>query len=200
MRITKHQLFTISTILIWIILLVKEVEIPCYFGKDWVFVDPISLISIHNLIGLVSFVMIIVGLINARRLMHRTKGTPTSLNVKIEGVSDRSQDYINSLSSIITIFSVACLDFNGIRGVILLAVVLFVIYVCTINSNWYYCNPIFALMNFHIDVIHTNMESRDLPNGSIVLYQGDIKKDVYVTPYHISDNVYLITIPQNKVK
>ncbi|MDE6237284.1 MAG: hypothetical protein K2M45_05400 [Muribaculaceae bacterium] len=162
--------------------------------------DPISLISIHNLIGLVSFVMIIVGLINARRLMHRTKGTPTSLNVKIEGVSDRSQDYINSLSSIITIFSVACLDFNGIRGVILLAVVLFVIYVCTINSNWYYCNPIFALMNFHIDVIHTNMESRDLPNGSIVLYQGDIKKDVYVTPYHISDNVYLITIPQNKVK
>ena len=47
MRFTKYQLFTISTILIWIILLIKEVEIPCYFGKDWVFVNPIPLISSH---------------------------------------------------------------------------------------------------------------------------------------------------------
>lgn len=137
MRFTKYQLFTIFTILIWIILLIKEVELPCYFGKDWVFVNPISLISIHNVIGIFSLIMIILGLINIRRLMHRTKGAPTSLNVKIKEVFDKSYDYINSLSSLVTVFSVASLDFNGVRGVILLAIVLFVIYICTINSTFH---------------------------------------------------------------
>lgn len=92
------------------------------------------------------------------------------------------------LATIVTLFSVLLIDYKGIRELLLLMVLLFVIFVCYTKSNLYYCNPVFATMGFKIAVVNTN-DNEKLPDGSIVLYKDKLKERV--EPYHIADNIYI---------
>ena len=57
-----------------------------------------------------------------------------------------------------------------------------------VETNLYYCNPVFAAFQFKIVEVQTG-GNRRLPNGSIVLYRGNLKERV--EPYHIADNIYI---------
>ena len=58
----KLKLFAISLTAVWIVLFIKNVDIPVYFGGDSQFVGWARLLTYRNLIALFSVVMMAVSI------------------------------------------------------------------------------------------------------------------------------------------
>lgn len=56
----KFRLFSISLCAVWLVLLVKNVDIPIYFGKDFQFVGFERLLTLGNFIAFLSFIMVML--------------------------------------------------------------------------------------------------------------------------------------------
>lgn len=157
----------------WLVLFIKTVSIPYYFGRDWRFAGWDLIITIPNSIAFICFVLVALSLWYLHHLTHRLKGSPSALPVTIESKDSINIDYINTLSTLVTLFSILLINYDTIRDVILLFVFVFIIMVCYTKTNLYYCNPIFAAWGFKIIRVNTNGNAK-VPNGSVILYSGDL--------------------------
>lgn len=102
----KFKLFSISLIAMWVVLLVKNVDIPVYFGTDAQFVGFGRILTYGNVIALIGFVMLAIALYSIHQLNHRLKGSPDSLTITLIAVKDRSVEYVNVLATVVTLISV----------------------------------------------------------------------------------------------
>ena len=166
----------------------KTVSIPCYFGLNWRFVGWDMLITVPNSIAFVCFVLVALSLLYLHHLMYRLKGSPSALPVTIMHKNAINLDYINTLSTIVTLFSVLLIDYKTIRDVILLVVFMVIIMMCYTKTNLYYCNPVFAALGFRIVSVNTNCNTK-VPDGSVVLYRGEL--GIRISVHHLADNVYI---------
>lgn len=178
----------------WILLFIKTIDIPYYFGRNYTFAGWDKIITIPNIMASFSVIMLMISICSVRQLKHRLKGTPGSLPVKIISSVSVNVDYVNTLASLITLFSVLLLDYKTVRDVFLFAAMIFFIFVCYNMTNLYYCNPVFAALKFKISKVNTN--NPKLPDDSILLHRNKIGE--YIQPYHWADNVYIETICQEK--
>lgn len=185
---SRIKLFAISVLPMWLLLFIKTVSIPYYFGKDWELAEWDEIFTVANIIAFCSAILFVASVLYCYRLCYRLKSSPSLLPVKIHGYTEKDVDYINTLATIVTLFSVLLIDYKGIRELILLLVLLFVIFVCYTKSNLYYCNPVFAAMGFKIAEVKTSNNNK-LPDGSIVLYKDKLNERV--EPYHVADNIYI---------
>ena len=184
----RIKLFVISMLPMWLLLFIKTVSIPYYFCHDWCFAEWNLIITIPNTIAFICFVLVALSLWYLYHLAHRLNGSPSALPVTIEHKDSINIDYINTLSTLVTLFSVLLINYETIRDVILLVVFVIIIMVCYTKTNLYYCNPVFAVCGFRIVSVNTNGNAK-VPNGSIVLYRGGIGDRISV--HHLADNVFI---------
>ena len=186
----KFKLFSISLVFAWIILFVKNVDIPVYLGPDPVFVGWKRLMSYGNLIALVSAVMFVVAMLSLYQFNHRLKGSPSTLKTKISSVRDRSFDYVNALATVTTLVSIILVPTNTLREFLIFMLLMATITVCYLKTNLYYSNPIFAALGYCLYSI--KVESTAIPDDSIVIVHNQIQSGDYIRCFHISDNVYFL--------
>lgn len=184
----KFKLFSISLIAMWVVLLVKNVDIPVYFGTDAQFVGFGRLLTYGNVIALISFVMLAIALYSIHQLNHRLKGSPDSLTITLTAVKDRSVEYVNVLSTVVTLISVILVPTESLRDFIVFILLMTVIGICFVRTNLYYSNPLFAALGYHIYTVGSN--SSKLLVGSVAISRKKLMVGDKVLSYHISDNVY----------
>lgn len=192
--LNKFMLWLISTSAMWVILLIKTWNVPiCWTfwqGFEWA---PIKIIfSPTNIVAYISIVCLLMGYWSMKVMNNKLEGSPSSLPVTIIKRTDKNQDYINSLASLVTLFAVLMVEYENWRDLLMLIVMLIVIFVCYTQTNLYYSNPIMALLKYKIAEVETKINCKELPSGSIVLYKGEINDNDVVTPYYVADNVYII--------
>lgn len=186
----KFKLFSISLIAIWIVLFVKNIDIPIYIGPDPVFVGWNRIISYRNFIAIGSGVMFIVASLSIVDLKYNLKGSPDGLAIKIETFENKNCDYINTLATIITFASMIIVQTETFRDFLISLFLIALIIICYWKTNLYYSNPIFAILGYNLYILKS--EKTEIPNNSIVIIDNQLKKDDYVSYYHISDNVYFL--------
>lgn len=184
----KFKLFSISLIAMWVVLLVKNVDIPVYFGTDAQFVGFGRLLTYGNVIALISFVMLAIALYSIHQLNHRLKGSPDSLPITLTAVKDRSVEYVNVLATVVTLISVILVPTESLRDFIVFILLMTVIGICFVRTNLYYSNPLFAALGYHIYTVGSN--SSKLLVGSVAISRKKLMVGDKVRSYHISDNVY----------
>jgi len=184
----KFKLFSISLIAMWVVLLVKNVDIPVYFGTDAQFVGFGRLLTYGNVIALISFVMLAIALYSIHQLNHRLKGSPDSLTITLTAVKDRSVEYVNVLATVVTLISVILVPTESLRDFIVFILLMTVIGICFVRTNLYYSNPLFAALGYHIYTVGSN--SSKLLVGSVAISRKKLMVGDKVRSYHISDNVY----------
>jgi hypothetical protein len=156
-------------------------------GFEWA---PIKVIFCpSNIVAYISLICILLGGLSLWTLNYKLKGAPTSLPIQIKKITDESQDYVNSLATLTTVFAVLIVDYETYQDLLVLILMLTIIFVCYTQTNLYYANPIMALLNYKIAKVETSEECKELPSGSIVLYKGNLKERM--TPYYVADNVYI---------
>ena len=146
----KFKLFSISLIAVWVVLLVKNVDIPIYFGTDAQFVGFSKLLTYGNFIALASAIMIVIALLSLHQLNHRLQGSPDTLKNTLTEVSDRSVEYVNVLATVVTLISVILVPTETLRDFIVFLLLMTVISICFMRTNLYYSNPLFAVLGYHI--------------------------------------------------
>jgi hypothetical protein len=184
----KFKLFSISLIAVWVVLLVKNVDIPIYFGTDAQFVGFRRLLTYGNFIAFVSAIMIVIALLSLHQLNHRLQGSPDTLKNTLTEVGDRSVEYVNVLATVVTLISVILVPTETLRDFIVFLLLMTVISICFMRTNLYYSNPLFAVLGYHIYTVGS--ESNKLPKGSIAISRKRLAAGDKVVSYHISDNVY----------
>ena len=187
----KFKLFSISLLAIWVILFIKNVDIPIYCGPDSEFVGWNRLITFGNLIALLSLVFIIIAVLGLFRLGHRLKGSPNGLPVRVLEVKDINYSFLNTLATLVTLFSVTLIPIGTFRDFLVFVVLIFIISVCFLKTNLYYCNPIFAALGYRLYSIKAD-DSINLPDESIAIYHGKLEENKTVIYYHVADNVYFL--------
>lgn len=190
--LNKFKLWLISTSTMWAILLVKTWKVPLcltfWQGFEWAPTNVIFCPS--NIVAYISLICILLGGWSLWMLNYKLKGSPTSLPVHIKNTTDESKDYVNSLATLTTMFAVLIVNYETYQDLLVLIVMLTIIYVCYTQTNLYYANPIMALLKYKIAKVETNVECKELPSGSIILYKGDLKDRMM--PYYVADNVYIV--------
>lgn len=186
----KFLLFTISLLIVWFILLVKNVDIPICFDKDSQFVGWQRLLTYGNCVALASFVMIVIAILGINRLKHRLCGSPGSLSIKIEIVSERNNLYIENLTTIFTVVGSALYSVDSLRDFIVLCAILVVVAVCFLKTNLYFCNPVMSALGYQIFVVKSDCD--DIPDNSVAIFNGRLSDKEDYDYYHIADNVFYL--------
>lgn len=187
----KFSLFSISSLPIWFILLIKTWKVPIYLavwkGFEWA---PIEVIfSCSNIVTYISILCLSYGVWSLWNLKYKLKGSPTSLSITINNFHDASQEYVNSLATLTSIFAVLIVNYDTWRDLAIFFVMCILFYICYTKTNFYYANPIMALLNYKIAKVETSEDCKELPSGSIILYK---EKKGKMMPYHVADNVYFV--------
>lgn len=175
---------------VWVVLLIKNVDIPCYFGSDWQFVGWMELVSFKNAVALFSGAMIFYALLSLVQLQHRSKGTPDSLKFRVSVVTCKNHVFIETLASIITVFSVIFMQIGSLRDFAVFVIVLAVISACFMMTNLYYSNPLLAILGYNLYTFKA--VGTDIPDDSIAIFHGKLEDGMHVYRYHIADNVYYL--------
>lgn len=190
--LNKAKLFAISLLPMWAMIMAKSFDIPIYLGQDWKFCGFCRLFTPTNCVFLFTSYVFLWALYCLHQLNHLKKGTPLVLPRKIASIENRNQDYLNSLSTLITLCGLLFVKYESVQDVIQMVILLFVIYVCYTSTNMYYCNPVFATLGYKIAVVEFEDNSDKNADPSIILYKGEKKlSDYFYDIHHLSDNVYL---------
>ena len=184
----KIGLLYISILPVWIVLFVKNVDVPINFHQNWQFVGLDRLFSYRNFVAIASSIMTIIGVFSLHQLRHRTKGSPDRLSEAVTIINNRNYEYTNTLATIVTILGVVLVSVDTLRDFLIFSILMVFIIVCYLNTNLYYSNPIFAALGFRLYTINGN----SIPDESIAIYRGDLKDNSHVKYFHISDNVYYL--------
>lgn len=191
---SKIKITAISFIAMWLLLFEKTINLPIYFGRDYELVDIGIIFSWRNIVAYFSFVMIILAFLFVWDIHYDLKGSPDTNSIKIGKVADKNYDYLSTLSTMVTVVSVLMINYCGIRELIILGTLIFILYVCYIKTNLFYCNPLFALLGYKIAEVCNNDNDTVLPQGSIVLYKGKLTEDSRVLTKKLTNIIFIIKI------
>ena len=186
----KFKLFSISLLAIWLVLFIKNVDIPIYWGVHSQFVGWVLLLTYRNVIAFLSLIMFFIAIYNLIQLKHRLKGSPGCLTMTLVKIHYRSYDYVNTLATIVTLFSVILIPIESLRDFIVFLLMMSIICICFLKTNLYYSNPIFAALGYRLYKVEVN--NNKFPKEFIGIYYGNLSIDKKVFSYHVSDDVYYL--------
>ena len=185
--LSKTNLCVMSMELIFILALVKSVNIPVYFGSDWEFVGWSNLFLQHpeNFVAFFCLIGLIWSQCVYWALRHKLKGSPDALPIHIRNIVNKDAEYMSLLFTILTIVS---FDFSNIRDIIVFAIVFLLYCVLLTRTDWYAASPILALKGFRL----YGGETDKLPKDTIFLSYGEIPldKEIVRSFQKISRTVY----------
>ena len=144
-----------------------------------------------NLLALFAIVLLVWSAFVWWDLKYQMKGAPSGSSSTVGKIKSMNHEYISSLATIIS--AVGICEFNGIgfQEFVLVLIVLVTIIVCLINTNFYYCNPFWALLGYKLALINTDGSSNAFTKDAILLFRGELKENENINYHHIADNVFL---------
>lgn len=143
----KTQMYLISLWLLFILIFIITIgELPDRQpGIGW---QTILLIWCkENWLAIICVFMVIVGFVLYKLLEHRWNGT-RDLPVKVVAVENENYEYLTFLTTYI--IPLVCINMEELRYLLVLFLLLVVIGVIFVKSDFYLGNPMLALMNYRL--------------------------------------------------
>lgn len=195
----KISLCVMSMELIFILVFIKAIDFPVYFGSDWEFIGLESMLGysceLRNIIAILCVIGVIWGEVAYGLFRYQLKGTPNSIPDTFKKVENMDVEY---LSLLLTIITVVCFDFGNLRDIIIFVVVFVLYWIITIHTELYATNPLLRFRGMHL----YTATSDKIGEGTMFLSYENLKPGQDVNrPYKkISKHVYVLYTPQDKKK
>ena len=140
----KIQMYIISLWLLFLLIIPITFKYPDMNGT---IKENVMALLNDNLLPTISVIMVIIGIMMLKQLEYRWKGT-RDLPIRITGVESENFEYLTFLTTYI--IPLVCINLDEKRYVIVLFVLLVIIGVIFIKSDFYLGNPTMALMNYRL--------------------------------------------------
>lgn len=181
--------------LIFILVFIKAIDFPVYFGFDWEFIGWESLLGYlcesRNIIAILCAAGVIWSEAAYGLFRYQLKGTPNSIPDTLKNVENKDVEY---LSLLLTIITIVCFDFGNLRDIIIFVIVYILYWIITIHTELYATNPLLRFRGMHL---YTATADK-IGEGTMFLSYENIKpgQDVIRQYKKISKHVYVLYTPQ----
>ena len=179
----KIELCFISLSVLFLLLVIKTVDIPIYWGPDMAFVGWKYLL-INNIFTILFLILFIVSLVMKARFGKSLQGA-TCISSKIHNVKNLNYNYLMFFTTYI--IPLICFDVQETRDCVLLLVLLIILCTLFLKTNVYYQNPILALMGLNLYEVDMTYKSESICNV-IVIADGKLKENMEISKHNIDGN------------
>lgn len=185
----KVGLYITSLWLLFLLLIILKIDIPITFSNNYTFIGFDELLK-RNVIPVVSFIFLVIGIVCYLRFDHKFKGT-APLQIKVKKIKNLNYENITFLVTCI----IPLLNFNisNLRYLMFLFLLLLIIGIIYIKTDLFYANPTLALLGYHIYEMtgSRNIEiQKDNYVNIIVITKNKMSSNDEIQLSFLSDNIY----------
>jgi hypothetical protein len=178
----KIELYIISLWFLFLLLLIKKVNVPLCYQGDCKFIGVYEILKLNVVPTVSLFFLILGGFFYLRFDYQVVRGAP-ALPKKVTRIEDI---YFENLAFLITyIIPLVGFDLDGARNRLMLFLMLTLIGVFYVKANIFYTNPSLAVLGYRIYKIDT-VESKNM----IVIIKGRLRVGDDIYPRQIDENIF----------
>ena len=171
--------------LLMVLVVLSTFSVPVYFGSDWKFCKWTEICTLHNCVAAGALLMIVSGVLFLWCFNYHIKKSYNNLPVKIIKVEDLDMEYI---SFFFTLISCLVVDFDDWNGLVSFLFILIIFGILFVKTDWFYANPCFACLGYHIYRVSTNAKDA-VPDGTIVISKDKLMSGDSIHNISLSKNV-----------
>jgi hypothetical protein len=132
-------------------------------------------------------VAIIVGIISFFDFMYKVKGT-SELPFKVVAIENIDYEHLTFLTTYIV--PLVCFNFNSLRYLIVLLILLFIIGVIYIRTDLFYANPTLAILQFRIYKVSGSFIRDGIRDNIILITRDKLDNSNEVKYIKLDDRIY----------
>jgi hypothetical protein len=178
----KIQLYILSLWLLFILLVINNINFPICFGENCEFIGFYKLLT-TNIITSLSMVIVILGFIFYFRFKYIISGNH-SLPEKINKIENINWEHLTFLATYVLPF--LSFNFSEGRNGLIFFLVLVIIGLIYVKTNMFYTNPTLALLGYHIYKISTSNRQ-----NIIIITKDSLNENDWIQSKLLSDNIYI---------
>jgi hypothetical protein len=185
----KVGLYITSLWLLFLLLIILKIDIPITFSNNCTLIGFDELLK-RNVIPVVSFIFLVIGIVCHLRFDYRLKGT-TPLQIKIKKIKNLNYENITFL--VTCIIPLLNFDISDLRYLMFLFFLLLIIGIIYIKTDLFYANPTLALLGYNIYEMtgSRNIEiKKDTYEHIVVITKNKISSNDEIQLLFLSDNIY----------
>lgn len=169
----KVGLFFLSMWLFFILGIVLTIDIPRYWGEDWVFIGCSELLS-KNITPILCIIGLVIGALSLIDFRSMVKG---STNHPFKNLKVENQNYEHLTFLTTYIVPLVSLNLTSIRYQIVLVLLIIVICIIYIRTDMYYTNPTLALLGFKLYKVQGKFRDNEVRENIILISKDKITVD-----------------------
>jgi hypothetical protein len=185
----KVELYIISLWLLFFLIFVVTIDVPLYFGKDSHFIGIKELIK-HNPLPTASLFLLIIGMIFYSRFKYKLDGSKKT-PFEIKKIENQNYEHLTFLTTYI--IPLICFNFDSLRYIIVLFLLLIIIGTIYVRTNMFYANPSLALLGYHIYKADGTFRTEERPD-IILISREKLSTGMKVSYKRLDEKIYFVRV------
>ena len=169
---TKIELYFMSLGLLFVLLLIKVINIPVCFDKGACFIGWSEFLK-TNILTIFFLLCLIAEYVCFKRFLHSLEGA-RDIPCKIKNIRNGNFEYLTFLTTYI--IPLVCFDLEKPNEFVLLIVLLILLGILFIKTNLYYTNPSLCILGFNIYEADIEYKGKEVL-GIKILSKNKLKKN-----------------------
>jgi hypothetical protein len=182
----KVGLYVISLWLLFLLVIIITVKIPFCWGDNCHFIG-FNQLNTAIVIPVICLACLLWGIYEFKRFKFDIEGT-TNIPFKLVKVESINYEHLTFLATYI--IPLVTFDFESVRYLIVLALLLFFMGVIYIKTDLFYANPSLALLGFHIYKADGLFKGDDTRENIIIITRSKLRKNERVSYIKLDERIY----------
>lgn len=182
----KVGLYVISLWLLFLLVIIITVKIPFCWGDNCHFIG-FNQLNTAIVIPVICLVCLLWGIYEFKRFKFDIEET-TNIPFKLVKVESINYEHLTFLATYI--IPLVTFDFESVRYLIVLALLLFFMGVIYIKTDLFYANPSLALLGFHIYKADGLFKGDDTRENIIIITRSKLRKNERVSYIKLDERIY----------
>lgn len=149
---------------------------------------------IRNVIPIISVFFILMGFIFIKRFKYKLEGSKKT-PFKIKKLKNINFEHLTFLTTYI--IPLICLNFNNIRYIFTLFILLIIIGIIYIQTNMFYANPSLALLGYHIYEVNAKFRT-GIKESIVVISRRKLDKGDKISYIKLDKKIYYGSVKNGK--
>lgn len=190
----KFQMYLSSLWLLFLMLIVVNVDIPIEFSKEAKFIGIVTLFKI-NIIPCISILLLGISTRFVKTFNHKiSSGTQEYFEVK--KIKNKTYEHLTFLTTYI--IPLICFDLSKLRYTVVLLLLLIVIGIIYVKTDIYYANPTLAILGYHLYEADVELRDEKVHEACILITRNKINLNSKLEYLQIDDDIFFVKEKTNE--
>ena len=184
----KFKMYLSSLWLLFLMLIVINVDIPIDFSDDAKFIGVLPLVN-RNIVPVIGIIMLMISTIFVKTFNYKVSSGTQEYFV-IKKIKNKNYEHLTFLTTYI--IPLICFDLSKFRYTLVLLMLLVVIGMIYVQTDIYYANPTLAILGFHLYEVDVELRDEKVHEGCILITRDKINVYSNLEFLQIDDEIFFV--------